>query len=306
MCRFFSFLVVSVTVLVLVVNNMNNAVYTEANQMKRTNEVNNVNNAVYTEANQMKKTNEVTKPLLLDQTLDHNTAVELFRAFMLQPPTPAKVPYEGFDTSRTYFSQVGQDEAIDKILNGKRDGFFIEVGAYNGVDFSNSLLFEKSRGWTGLLIEANPRAYRELLAKDRKAWNTPACISLSDKVDIGVDFLAHGMIGKVNGDSSAKDLANPYVYKVKANCFPLNVMLDAIGVAHVDMFSLDVEGVELQVLKSIDWSRITVSLLTIEKNGAEAAIDEFLTSKGYRKLSSQQGQKWSGSDVMYLHESVHI
>ena len=206
---------------------------------------------------------------------------------MLQQPPPSKVPIFTEAKVNHHYSQAGQDKTVDDILKQKKDGFFIEVGAYDGVAFSNSLFFELSRGWTGLLIEANPRAYRELLMKDRHAWTTGACISLSNQVEIGVDFLAHGMLGGLKADrfkggslemASEKD---PYVYSVKANCFPLGDMLDAIGVRKVDMFSLDVEGAELAVLKTIDFSKFEISVIVVEENSNGAALTQFLQSKGY-------------------------
>ena len=215
-------------------------------------------------------------------------AVHVFRNLMLQQPPPSKVPIFTEAKVNHHYSQAGQDKTVDDILKQKKNGFFIEVGAYDGVAFSNSLFFELSRGWTGLLIEANPRAYRELLMKDRHAWTTGACISLSNQVEIGVDFLAHGMLGGLKADrfkggslemASEKD---PYVYSVKANCFPLGDMLDAIGVRKVDMFSLDVEGAELAVLKTIDFSKFEISVIVVEENSNGAALTQFLQSKGYQ------------------------
>lgn len=259
--------------------------------------------------------------------------VETFRTYVLNPPVPAKVPYPPTIQKTEYFSQVGQDQAVDALLQHQREGFFIEVGAYDGIAYSNSLFFEKSRGWTGLLIEANPRAYRELLAADRKAWTTPACISLSPQVEIGVDFLAHGMVGGYgverfhhpqpqthqeedqgqhgHHDRFAKDVqTNPYVYNVKANCFPLQTMLQAIddGKTTIDMFSLDVEGAELAVLKTIDFTQIKIRVLVIEHNGAAQALDDFLVPKGYRKVEKIDGlpsseSKWTKSDVLYMLQS---
>jgi len=52
----------------------------------------------------------------------------------------------------------GQSAFVDKLLSGRRDGFFVECGAADGESFSNSLFFELERNWTGLLIEANPRS----------------------------------------------------------------------------------------------------------------------------------------------------
>lgn len=228
-------------------------------------------------------------------------AVDVFRTFMLQQPPPAKVPVFAEAKVGHHYSQVGQDAAIDDILKQKRNGFFIEVGAYDGVSLSNSLFFELNRGWTGLLIEANPRAYRELIQKDRHAWTTGACISLSNQVELNVDFLAHGMLGgyktdrfTAGGALDEESKTNPYVYSVKANCFPLGVMLDAIGVRKVDMFSLDVEGAELAVLKSIDFSTYEISLIVVEENGNGHALTEFMQSKGYR-VHSYVG----GSDIIF-------
>ena len=231
-------------------------------------------------------------------------AIEFFQNFMLTPPAPANVPYPTEGLDRDFYSQIGQDKRMDQILQQKRNGFFIEVGAYDGVAYSNSLFFEQSRGWTGLLIEANPRAYRELLAKDRKAYSTPACLAINKNVLIGATFFASGMDGAINegvASSSAKQ-EDVYQYPVKANCFPLNVMLDAIGVSHVDMFSLDVEGHELAVLKTIDWSRITISLLTVEHNGKKKELDAFMIGElGYEKQYFQGHQ-----DVMYLHKNATL
>jgi len=53
-------------------------------------------------------------------------------------------------------SQAGQAAFVDKLLSGRRRGFFVECGAADGEVFSNSLFFELERNWTGLLIEANP------------------------------------------------------------------------------------------------------------------------------------------------------
>lgn len=73
-----------------------------------------------------------------------------------------------------------------------------------------------------------------------------------------------------------------------------------------DTVSLDVEGAELAVLKSIDFTRVSIGLFVIEHNKQAKAIHEFLTSKGYRQVTQIQGDtdaKWKSSDVMYILES---
>lgn len=61
-----------------------------------------------------------------------------------------------------YYSQNGQDAFIVKLFNGKRNGYFLDIGAYDGVYFSNSLTLEKSLGWEGICIEPNPLVYGQL------------------------------------------------------------------------------------------------------------------------------------------------
>ena len=58
----------------------------------------------------------------------------------------------------------------------KRGGTFLEIGAYNGVWMSNTLLFEETYGWTGLLVEANPRLFDECVRHRRKATRVKAAV----------------------------------------------------------------------------------------------------------------------------------
>ena len=64
--------------------------------------------------------------------------------------------------------QFNQAQNISGLLMDMKKGFFIECGAADGEKFSNSLLFEMRHQWTGLLIEANPYSFAQLIAKNRK------------------------------------------------------------------------------------------------------------------------------------------
>ena len=74
------------------------------------------------------------------------------------------------------WSQYGQDQLIDKLLIQKRNGFFVEIGSYDGETFSNSLFLEKER-WSGLLVEANAYTYELMAGKNRNCFMKNACIS---------------------------------------------------------------------------------------------------------------------------------
>lgn len=72
-----------------------------------------------------------------------------------------KTPHQYFPVKNSdeHFSQAHQDETVYNIFP-REQGFFIEMGAYDGQSFSNSLWLEKKYNWTGLLIEANPKLSR--------------------------------------------------------------------------------------------------------------------------------------------------
>ena len=78
--------------------------------------------------------------------------------------------------------QVGQAAEVAKLFKGKKNGFFIEAGAFDGQVFSNTLLLEMNYNWTGLLIEPNPKAFQELLAKNRKSYAMESCLSVKEEV----------------------------------------------------------------------------------------------------------------------------
>ena len=57
------------------------------------------------------------------------------------------------------------------------DGFYVECGALDGELRSNTLFFERKRGWKGLLIEADPKNYDKMVNKHRKAYMSPTCLA---------------------------------------------------------------------------------------------------------------------------------
>src|SRR5688572_349204 len=80
-----------------------------------------------------------------------------------------------------YYSQDGQDKYLDeKVFKRKTNGFFIEIGANDGITFSNAYFLEKNRGWKGICVEPHPTAF-EKLKKNRTAKLINACIADSEK-----------------------------------------------------------------------------------------------------------------------------
>ena len=78
--------------------------------------------------------------------------------------------------------QYGQVLEIAKLFKNKKNGFFIEAGAYDGEVYSNTLKFEMELNWTGLLVEPNPDVFEELLTKNRKSYAIKTCLSTKPEV----------------------------------------------------------------------------------------------------------------------------
>lgn len=155
-------------------------------------------------------------------------------------------------------SQLRQSKLVDNLLSGRRNGFFIECGANDGETISNSLFFELQRNWTGLLIEANSKYHQTLLDKNRHAYVMNACLGTTQR-PATVSFRQQEGLSRIISETRSSG-ANA----VSVNCFPLSAITSALGISHVDYLSLDVEGPEVDILRTIDWTRLRIDVITVE------------------------------------------
>ena len=135
-------------------------------------------------------TSEVTESLIGKSAYDDEHLIRTIKNTLLIPPNTEK-PYNFTDDKNNDKSQFVQDEIVAKLFNYKRNGFFIEAGAYDGKVYSNTLQLELRYNWTGILVEPNPDNFVKLLTKNRKSYAIETCLSISDKVE-EVSFDAAG------------------------------------------------------------------------------------------------------------------
>lgn len=162
------------------------------------------------------------------------------------------------------YAQASQDEWVQSIIGDK--GWFVDVGAYDGVESSNTYALEKM-GWRGLCIEPNREAFERLRA-NRDCLLSGYAISATDET-LPFDGMSIG--------------SGPPV-----DCRSLAHLLDVVGAPPViDYLSIDVEGHELAVLAGMDFDRWSVRLITVEHNEylegptRKMAILDFLTARGF-------------------------
>ncbi|XP_006612578.1 uncharacterized protein LOC102673642 isoform X2 [Apis dorsata] len=184
---------------------------------------------------------------------------------------------------------MGQASVIRKIFKDKKNGFFVECGAYDGETRSNTLVLERFFNWSGLLIEADPINFNKMLKKNRKAYLTPTCLAIEPYPSVNF-FLMANNVGRLH-EPNASDTHLPNSADVVHNgvhisvqCFPFIDLMFALNVTTVNYFSLDIEGHELQVLKTIPFDMINIETFSVEfshvENGKRNLID-FMESKGY-------------------------
>jgi len=194
------------------------------------------------------------------------------------------------------------------LLNGKENGFYVEVGADDGENFSNSLFFEVFRDWSGILIEPNQESFVKIQLLNRKSLLLNTCVSpsnyseqftfvinpfdghgtnflggISDHLELSKNAVLRGMY---ETHFAGGDLYKPIVKTLR--CSPL-VDLIPEYVSKIDFLSLDTEGSELQILKSIRFDEITICIISIDVssitgNRNDEGFEEFLKPFGYKKV----------------------
>ncbi|XP_076042253.1 protein Star-like [Oratosquilla oratoria] len=246
---------------------------------------------------------------------DNADLVQLLRSRYLDPPS--RKPYN-LSTFPPYlmeyqtFEWKGIKGSLQRLFEDKKRGFFLEAGALDGQYLSNTLYLEHELGWKGLLVEPNVLSYRELRKKNRHAWSSNTCLSVqpfphqhiliqankrfrskylfwttrgSSHLE-GYNFVRDEDRKKYKGIMEQEEFDNAYDL---VQCFPILTYLAALNVTHLDVFSLDVQGAEKEILLNFPWAKITVDVFIIEyihlppdPTWTADNFLEYMTKKGYR------------------------
>ncbi|MEI0607955.1 FkbM family methyltransferase [Brachyspira pulli] len=180
-------------------------------------------------------------------------------------------------TNINFQSEIEQDFISYLVFSGKKKGFFIDIGANDGIRISNTYFFEKL-GWSGICIEANPTIY-EQLQKNRNCdlYNVAILDKKMDNVKL-VNYEGHSLMAKVDMSGSNESSIN-----IKSITFD-ELMNNYKNITSIDLLSIDVEGFELNILKTIDFNKYDIKLIIVENNEEEGILKEYMKSKGYRLL----------------------
>jgi FkbM family methyltransferase len=202
--------------------------------------------------------------------------------------------YTEMNTGLSFPGQAGQDLLAYLYFHGKKDGFFLDIGAHDGRTYSNSYVFEQL-GWRGVCVEPLPDVFKLLRQNRRCDCCQAALAGRSDPQAgfihaLGVDTLSGLEWEMADGheDWILQEGGRPERITVRTITFP--ELMDAYpGIRTIDFLSLDVEGAELAILRTIDFDHYDFGLITVEcieeKSGEGEALRAFMADKGYGVLA---------------------
>jgi FkbM family methyltransferase len=202
------------------------------------------------------------------------------------------------------YSQYAQDRFLfDRFFRGREDidGVFLDVGANDPVLCSNTYMFEKHLGWTGVAVEPLPEygpawaAQRSTPLVSAAAAESPGVLKLNVVVDSAADVPKADMLSSVVG-ASEKGAALGHT-QIDVPARTLTEILQEHGVDHVNLMSLDVEGFELPALRGLDFSAVTVDVVLVENDTpalfGDRRIQDHLEAHGFSKVA----RIWRRDDV---------
>jgi FkbM family methyltransferase len=200
------------------------------------------------------------------------------------------------------YSQIGQDLEVVKFYKGKQNGFFIEIGASDGVKFSNTFLLEKKYNWKGICVEPIPKNY-QLLCKNRP---NSICIDkavYSSNMNVIFDIADYDLLSGISNNIDChKKTVDKKKTQISVDTILLNDLLDSCNAPEfIDYLSLDTEGSELEILKAVNFNKYTFGLIDVEHNFIEprrTEIRKLLTNNGYIYLRENK------FDDCYKHKSL--
>lgn len=198
-------------------------------------------------------------------------------------------------SSLEYASQYGQDRYVwEEIFQRQRHGgYFLDIGAYDGVLNSNTLFFEKQCGFRGLLVEANPLV-AERLQRNRSScvlncgvgkdcdsgaeldfW---ACTGYGEQLSCFRDLASSGHIARIDAEKSIHGF-EIHCRRVALKSF--QEILSHFNSSEIDLLSIDIEGAELAVLRCFPFWAKKVRVLVVEANDAYG-LECYLRKFGFK------------------------
>jgi len=191
------------------------------------------------------------------------------------------------------YSQEGEDMVLNKLLEGEKNGFYIDIGAHHPKRFSNTYFFYK-KGWSGINIDAKPGSMR-FFNKDRPR-DTNIEVGVSSKEETINFYIFNEPALNTFDENLANSRTNDKYYiieTISVKCMTLNDILIQYLPANIKIsfLTIDIEGYDLKVLATNDWNKYRPEYLIVESyelyvdKVIENNIYKYLIDKNYKLIS---------------------
>ncbi len=208
-----------------------------------------------------------------------------------------------------FYSQYNQDRSLENcIFKGHKNGVFMDIGAHDGVDLNNTLFFEKTHNWTGVNVEPIVSVYERLKTNRPNCINVNCAVSDSDGYaeflcNVGYTEMLSGLkteydirhINRIQNETLRMGGENKFIL-VKTQT--IETICTENNIDHINYLSIDVEGGEMKVIKSINFDKVFIDVIAFENNyhDTQHIPIDYLKSKGYIKLPDHT------ADVFMIHK----
>jgi len=201
-------------------------------------------------------------------------------------------------------SQLGQDLIAFLVSDCKREGFFVEFGATNGQDLSNTFILEKLFDWRGILAEP-ARSWHQDLRKNRECEIETDCVWSESNVKLVFNEVPNLELSTIDAFSSGDmhEAVRKSGSKYHVDTITLFDLLEKFNAPSViDYISIDTEGSEFEILKEFDFEKYRFNFISCEHNFTQTRepIFKLLTDNGYKRVLEEV----SGFDDWYIHQSL--
>lgn len=199
-------------------------------------------------------------------------------------------------------SQFGQALMALAINSFKRNGFYVEFGATNGLELSNTYLLERSYGWRGILAEPAKCWHSELSLNRKNAVIDHRCVySVSGR---------KLMFNEARGLSTINGYGKDHLYSMRrfsksyrVETVSLTDLLEKGGAPKlIDFISIDTEGSEVEIIMAHDFDKYAFNFIVVEHNfgSGRERLNVFLKERGYVRLI----KNYSGCDDYFVNERI--
>uniref|UniRef100_A0A6C0DJM7 Methyltransferase FkbM domain-containing protein n=1 Tax=viral metagenome TaxID=1070528 RepID=A0A6C0DJM7_9ZZZZ len=219
---------------------------------------------------------------------------------------------EKYIIDKNSVSQLGQDKNVINFYKFKKNGCFIEIGASDGIELSNTYLLETQYNWKGICVEPIPYRYNKLIKNRPNSYCSNKAVYSKSGIIMDFDIAktlhsntegdGDGISGLSNHIDCHKNKVDQNKETIKVETISFNDLLEnSNSPSFIEYLSLDTEGSEYEILKSLNFEKYTFGLIDIEHNYVEprrSLIRLLLQENGYIFINENV------VDDRYIHSSI--